>query len=394
MDLRNATSRDLGERALSLTPEEVRRYARHLSLPRVGAEGQGRLKSARVLVVGAGGLGSPLALYLTAAGVGTIGLVDFDVVEESNLHRQLLYETSDVGHPKVEAARSRLHGVNPHVRIESFGERLSAANALAIVSRFDVLADGTDNFATRYLVNDACVLTGRPNVHAAVFQFEGQASVFWAEKGPCYRCVHPEPPPAGAVPSCEEAGVLGILPGVMGLLQATEVIKLILGEGETLIGRLLSFDALAMRFHETRLRKDPDCAVCGAWPTVRSLIDYEAFCGNLSAMRPGVPEISVEELQALRDRGEEMVLLDVREPHEFAISDLPGSVKMPLATLPQAFERLLGDKDKDIVVYCRVGGRSARAVEYLTEMGFGRVRNLAGGINRWAERIDPKMARY
>ena len=381
-----------GAAASTLSPDEVRRYARHLVLPRVGAAGQERLKAARVLVVGAGGLGSPLAMYLAAAGVGTIGLVDFDVVEESNLHRQLLFGTSDVGRSKLEAARERLASVNPNVRIAGFETRLSSENALEIVGGFDVVADGTDNFPTRYLVNDACVLTGRANVHASVFQFEGQASVFWAERGPCYRCVHPEPPPAGAVPSCAEAGVLGILPGVLGLIQATEVIKLILGEGEPLIGRLLLFDALAMRFHETTLRKDPACAVCGPHPTVRSLVDYEAFCGNLPPMRAEVPEISVEELKALRDRGDAVVLVDVREPHETGISDLPGSVKIPLGTLPKSLDRLA--PDDAIVVYCRVGGRSAQAVEFLRQMGFSNARNLAGGINRWAERIDPSMARY
>ena len=375
-----------------LSPEELRRYARHLVLPRVGAEGQRKLKSARVLAVGAGGLGSPLTLYLAAAGVGTLGLVDFDAVEESNLHRQVLYGASDVGRPKLEAAQERLTDINPHVRIETFPERLSSRNALEIVRQFDVVADGTDNFPTRYLVNDACVLSGKPNVYASVFRFEGQASVFWAEKGPCYRCIHPLPPPPGSVPSCEEGGVLGILPGLLGLIQATETIKLLLGEGEPLIGRMLLVDALTMRFQEIALRKDQDCAVCGRAPSVTRLIDYEAFCGNLRAVRQGVPEITVEELKALRDSGASVVLLDVREPHEVAISDLPGSVKIPLGTLPQNVDRLA--REDEIVVYCRVGGRSARAVEFLQQMGYGQVRNLVGGINRWAERIDPTMAKY
>ncbi|MFN2386248.1 MAG: molybdopterin-synthase adenylyltransferase MoeB [Thermoanaerobaculia bacterium] len=379
-------------RPAELSSEELRRYARHLVLPHVGLAGQEKLKRARVLVVGAGGLGSPLAMYLAAAGVGTLGLADCDPVEESNLHRQVLYGTSDVGRPKTEAAAQRLKETNPHVAIETFPERLSSANALEIVKSFDVVADGTDNFPTRYLVNDACVLAGKPNVYASVLRFEGQASVFWAEKGPCYRCLHPSPPPPGAVPSCEEGGVLGVLPGLLGLIQATETIKLLLGEGETLIGRLLMLDALTMRFQEIALRKDERCAVCGPNPSVKALIDYESFCGNLGAVRQGVPEITVEELKALRDRGESVVLLDVREPHEVAISDLPGSVKIPLGRLPQSLDRL--SREDAIVVYCRVGGRSAQAVEYLRQMGYGQARNLAGGINRWADRIDPTMAKY
>ena len=375
-----------------LSPEEMRRYARHLVLPQVGLEGQKKLKAARVLAVGAAGLGSPFAMYLAAAGVGTLGLVDFDAVEESNLHRQVLYGNSDVGRPKLDAAAERLRDINPNVRIEPFDQRLSSANALEIVRRFDVVADGTDNFPTRYLVNDACVLAGKPNVYASVFRFEGQASVFWAEKGPCYRCLHPSPPPPGAVPSCEEGGVLGILPGLLGLIQATETIKILLGAGDPLIGRLLLLELLPMRFHEIALRKDDRCAVCGPNPSVTRLIDYEAFCGNLRAVRQSVPEITVEELKALRDSGASVVLLDVREPHEVAISDLPGSVKIPLGTLPQHLERLA--REDEIVVYCRVGGRSARAVEYLQQMGYGQTRNLVGGINRWAERIDPTMAKY
>jgi adenylyltransferase/sulfurtransferase len=379
-------------RPAELSPEELRRYARHLVLPHVGLSGQKKLKAARVLVVGAGGLGSPLAIYLAAAGVGALGLVDGDAVEESNLHRQVLYGTSDVGRPKTEAAAERLKEANPHVAVETFGERLSSGNALEIVRSFDVVADGTDNFPTRYLVNDACVLARKPNVYASVLRFEGQASVFWAEKGPCYRCLHPVPPPPDAVPSCEEGGVLGVLPGLLGLIQAAETIKLLLGEGEPLIGRLLLLDALTMRFREIALKKDDRCAVCGPSPSVTRLIDYEAFCGNLRAVRPSIPEITVEELKALRDRGESVLLLDVREPHEVAISDLPGSVKIPLGTLPQSLDRL--SKEDPIVVYCRVGGRSARAVEYLQQMGYGQARNLVGGINRWAERIDPTMAKY
>jgi sulfur-carrier protein adenylyltransferase/sulfurtransferase len=381
----------------ALSSEELRRYARHLILPEVGEEGQKRLKQARVLCVGAGGLGSPLSLYLAAAGVGTLGLVDFDVVDASNLHRQILYATGDIGRPKLAAAAERLTGVNPNVRVEPFEEKLTSDNALAIVREFDVVADGTDNFPTRYLVNDACVLTGRPNVYASVFKFEGQASVFWAAKGPCYRCLFPEPPPPGLVPSCAEGGVLGVLPGLLGTMQAVETLKILLGIGEPLIGRLVLVDALSMRFRELLIRKNPDCVVCGPHPTVTRLVDYEAFCGesplvSSPAMFGRVPEISVEELKALRDRGDRLVLVDVREPHEYPISDLPDSVKIPLGTLPARLDQLA--KEDDIVVYCRTGGRSGNAVQFLQRAGYARARNLAGGINRWAEAIDPSLARY
>ena len=380
-----------------LSAEELRRYARHLILPEVGEEGQKRLKQARVLCVGAGGLGSPLSLYLAAAGVGTIGLVDFDVVDASNLHRQILYATGDVGRPKLAAAAERLTGVNPHVRVERFEEKLTSDNALSIVREFEVVADGTDNFPTRYLVNDACVLTGRPNVYASIFKFEGQASVFWAAKGPCYRCLFPEPPPPGLVPSCAEGGVLGVLPGLLGTIQAVETLKILLGVGEPLLGRLVLVDALTMRFRELRIRKNPDCVVCGPRPTITKLIDYEAFCGesplvSSPSMFGRVPEISVEELKALRDRGERFVLVDVREPHEYPISDLPDSVKIPLGTLPSSLDRL--SKEDDIVVYCRSGSRSGNAVQFLQRAGYARVKNLAGGINRWAEAIDPSLTRY
>ncbi|MEP6993685.1 MAG: molybdopterin-synthase adenylyltransferase MoeB [Acidobacteriota bacterium] len=384
--------------AAGLSHAEIRRYARHLILPEVGLEGQEKLKAARVLAVGAGGLGSPLALYLAAAGVGTIGLVDFDAVDESNLHRQILFGSRDVGRSKLDAAEQRLFDLNPHVHVEKIERRLTSENALEIVSAFDVVADGTDNFPTRYLVNDACVLTGRPNVYASVYRFEGQASVFWAQKGPCYRCLYAEPPPADLVPSCAEAGVLGILPGLLGLLQATETVKLILGIGEPLIGRLLLVDALSMRFREMKVRKNPGCAVCGPEPTVTGLIDYEAFCGGAdplvssAPMHDHVPEVSVEELKAMRDRGDALVLLDVREPREWAISDLPDSVKIPLGTLPQNLEKL--SPADDIVVYCRTGGRSSSAVQLLHTMGFEKAKNLAGGINKWAERIDPSLPRY
>ncbi len=386
--------------AAALSNEEIRRYARHLILPEVGPEGQARLKAARVVLVGAGGLGSPAALYLAAAGVGTLGLVDFDVVDESNLHRQILFGTSDVGRPKLAAAAARLHDVNPNVRVLPFETRLTSENALEILAGFDVVADGTDNFPTRYLVNDACVLLGKPNAYASIFRFEGQASVFGAPGGPCYRCLYAEPPPPGLVPSCAEGGVLGVLPGLLGTIQAAETIKLVLGAGEPLVGRLLLVDALGMRFRELKVRKNPDCAVCGPRPTVSRLIDYEAFCGGSPAPASGivppmhghVEEISVEDLKQLRDRGEAIVLVDVREAREWAISDLPDSVKIPLGTLPESLDKL--SRDDDIVVYCRSGARSGNAVQFLMQQGFEKVRNLAGGINRWAQRIDPSLPRY
>ncbi len=384
-----------------LSGEEIRRYARHLILPEVGLEGQRRLKASRVLAVGAGGLGSPLALYLAAAGVGTLGLVDFDVVDESNLHRQVLFGTGDVGRPKLAAAIERLRGVNPNVTVEPFEERLTSANALDILRGFDVVADGTDNFPTRYLVNDACVLLGKPNVYASVFRFEGQASVFWAQKGPCYRCLYAQPPPPGLVPSCAEGGVLGILPGLLGLMQATETLKILLGVGEPLVGRLVLVDALSMRFREMKIRKDPACVLCGPRPTVTRLIDYESFCGTTvdgvpvvssSAMFGHVPEVTVEELKSMRERGEAFVLVDVREAREWAIADLAESVKIPLGSLPQSLDKL--SKEDDIVVYCRSGARSGNAVQFLLQNGYEKARNLVGGINKWAERIDPSLPRY
>jgi molybdopterin/thiamine biosynthesis adenylyltransferase/rhodanese-related sulfurtransferase len=383
----------------SLSPQELGRYARHLALPQVGLEGQEKLKAGRVLLVGAGGLGSPAALYLAAAGVGTIGLVDFDTVDASNLHRQLLFGTRDIGRSKLEAAARRLEDVNPHVRVERHEARLTSENALDIVRAYDVVSDGTDNFPTRYLVNDACVLAGKPNVYASVFRFEGQASVFWAAKGPCYRCVYPEPPPPGLVPSCAEGGVLGVLPGLLGLVQAVETIKLLLGLGDSLVGRLLLVDTLSMQFREVKLQKNSSCAVCGKNPTVTKLVDYEAFCGerspvvsSLAMFGSRVPEITAEELQASRERGEKIVLVDVREPHETAISDLPGSIKIPLGSLPQNLAKI--QPSDDVVVYCRSGGRSAQAVKFLIGKGYAKTRNLVGGINHWAEAIDPSMPRY
>jgi molybdopterin/thiamine biosynthesis adenylyltransferase/rhodanese-related sulfurtransferase/molybdopterin converting factor small subunit len=381
---------------VTLSNEEIRRYSRHLIMPEVGMEGQKKLKAARVLAIGTGGLGSPLALYLAAAGVGTIGLVDYDVVDDSNLHRQILFGAGDVGRPKLDAAEERLRGVNPHVRFVKHEERFTSSNALEIMRDYDIVADGTDNFPTRYLVNDACVLTGKPNVYASIFRFEGQASVFWAQKGPCYRCLYAEPPPPGLVPSCAEGGVLGILPGLLGLIQATETIKLILGSGEPLIGRLLLVDALAMRFRELKLRKNADCVICGRNPTVTKLVDYEAFCGiepeAAVSAAGGVPEITVEELKAMRDRRQDFVLVDVREPHELEICAFPESVRIPLGSLPANLNRL--STADEIVVHCKTGGRSAKAVKLLHDAGFRKVRNLAGGITRWSERIDPTMPRY
>jgi sulfur-carrier protein adenylyltransferase/sulfurtransferase len=378
----------------SLNNEEVLRYSRHLIMPEVGMEGQQRLKAARVLCIGTGGLGSPLALYLSAAGVGTIGLVDFDVVDFTNLQRQVIHFTGDVGRPKLESAKEKIGAINPFVNVKTFDTRLTSANALELFSDFDIIVDGTDNFPTRFLVNDACVFTGKPNVYGSIFRFEGQASVFAAKDGPCYRCLYPEPPPPGLVPSCAEGGVLGILPGLVGLIQATETIKLILGSGEPLIGRLLLIDALGMKFRELKLRKNPDCVVCGTHPTVTKLIDYEEFCGLRGQEKPvstGVPEISVEELKQRLDAKEDLFILDVREPHEYKICNLNGHL-IPLNDLPRRVHEL--DPSKEMVVHCRSGVRSARAVGFLRQAGFAKAKNLAGGILAWADRIDPKVPKY
>jgi sulfur-carrier protein adenylyltransferase/sulfurtransferase len=375
---------------IDLTPEEMTRYSRHIALPEVGMEGQKKLKAARVLCIGAGGLGSPISMYLAAAGIGRIGLVDFDAVDLSNLQRQILHGIRDVGRSKIESATDTLKAINPHVEVEPHPVRLTSANALEILRPFDVVVDGSDNFATRYLVNDACVLLGKPNVHGSVFQFEGQTSVFFATRGPCYRCLYPEPPPPGMVPSCATGGVLGILPGVIGLIQATETVKLVLGLGDTLIGRLLIYDALGMTFREVKLRKDPACPLCGTSPTIRTLIDYEQFCGAGETSTAG--EVSPEELKARLDRRERIVLLDVREPHEAEICRLPRSLLIPLGSLEDRVGEL--DQSNTIIAYCRTGGRSAKAVRWLRKHGFPRVENLAGGIMAWAERVDPSMAKY
>ncbi len=382
------------QRTPALDPEEIARYSRHLTLPEVGVEGQLKLREASVLLVGAGGLGSPLGVYLAAAGVGRIGLIDFDVVDLSNLQRQVLYATADVGRPKLELARRRLRQINPHVTVDTHPLRLSADNAREILGAYDVIIDGTDNFPTRYLVNDACVLLGKPNVYGSIFRFEGQVSVFWAERGPCYRCLYPEPPAAGAVPNCAEGGVLGVLPGVIGTLQATEAIKLILGRGESLVGRLLLFDALEMRFRELKLRKDPDCPVCGERPTIRTLIDYDAACGvdQPALAQPSAGEIDVVSLKQRLDHGERPVLLDVRTPQEWAICRLDGAMLIPVQELASRVEQL--DPDEEIVVYCHVGARSAMAASFLRQRGFSRVRNLSGGIDAWAAVVDPSVPRY
>src|SRR2546429_3330407 len=378
----------------TLSNDEILRYSRHLIMPEVGMDGQLKLKSAKVLCIGAGGLGSPLALYLGAAGIGTLGIVDFDVVDYTNLQRQIIHSTADVGRPKLDSAAEKLKAMNPFLNIRKFNTRLSSDNAIELFKEFDIIADGTDNFPTRYLVNDACVLTGKPNVYGAMFRFEGQASVFATKEGPCYRCLYPEPPPPGLVPSCAEGGVLGILPGLVGLIQAAEAIKLILGTGEPLIGRLLLVDALGMRFRELKLRKNPDCVVCGKDPTVTKLIDYDEFCGLRGQEKPvsnGVPEISVEELKRRLDAKEDLLILDVREPHEYQICNLNGHL-IPLNDLPKRVNEL--DPGKEMVVHCRSGGRSTQAVEFLQKQGFTKAKNLTGGVLAWSDRIDPKMPKY
>jgi molybdopterin/thiamine biosynthesis adenylyltransferase/rhodanese-related sulfurtransferase len=387
--------------AAALSPEESRHYSRHLILPEVGIEGQLRLKRARVLLIGAGGLGSPLSMYLAAAGVGTLGLVDFDVVDETNLHRQVLYGHDDIGRPKLAAAVERLSGINPHIDVVPHPTRLTAANALDLFAAYDIVADGSDNFATRYLVNDACVLSGKPAVYGSVARFEGQVSVFWGARGPCYRCLFPEPPPPGLVPSCAEGGVLGVLPGVIGALQANEVVKLIVGIGEPLIGRLLLFDALKLKFREIRLRKDPACPVCPERPTQAHLIDYEQFCG-VGAVEPQentmtepseLPfDIAPVEAKELLAHPSDVVVLDVRTAQEHAVCSVPGSVLIPLQELAQRLGEL--DPAQRYVVHCHHGGRSARAVAFMRHAGYEGAQNLAGGIEAWSLEVDPSVPRY
>jgi adenylyltransferase/sulfurtransferase len=394
-----------------LTNEEVARYSRHLILPEVGYEGQQKLKAAKVLCVGTGGLGAPLALYLAAAGVGTLGLVDFDTVDASNLQRQVIHSTATVGKLKVDSAEIMLKGLNPNLNVIKFNTMLTSANAMEIFKDFDVIADGTDNFQTRYLVNDACVLSGnKPNAYGSIFRFEGQASVFATEEGPCYRCLYPEPPPPGLVPSCAEGGVLGILPGLVGIIQATEVIKLILGIGDTLVGRLLLVDALGMNFRTLKLRKNPDCPVCGTHPTVTELIDYDQFCGipkptttgplevakdaNVTgSVVDGIPQITVQDLKRKQDAHENFFLLDVREPHEYPIANL-GAPLIPVGSLDSRIAEIPVAKDAEIVVHCRSGARSQKAAVILRNHGFTNVQNLAGGILEWADKIDPSLPKY
>jgi adenylyltransferase/sulfurtransferase len=395
-----------------LSNDEISRYSRHLILPEVGIEGQQKLKAAKVLCVGTGGLGSPLALYLAAAGVGTIGLVDFDVVDASNLQRQIIHSTADVGRPKIDSAADKLTALNPYLNVVKHETMLTSANALEILKDYDVIADGTDNFQTRYLVNDACVLLNKPNAYGSIFRFEGQASVFATKEGPCYRCLYPEPPPPGLVPSCTEGGVLGILPGLVGVIQATETIKLILGIGEPLIGRLLLVDALGMNFRTLKLRKNPDCPVCGTHPTVTELIDYNQFCGiappaaenqplevsshatpGSLTMQDGIPQLPVEELKRQLDAGSDLYLLDVREPHEYKIVNNGGHL-LPLGDLPSHLHELEAYRDRPIAVLCRSGARSQKAAQFLKQAGFENVQNVAGGILAWADKVDPSLPKY
>src|SRR5947207_11909331 len=389
-----ATLTEAPAATVTLNNDEILRYSRHLIMPEVGMEGQLKLKAAKVLCIGAGGLGSPLALYLGAAGIGTLGIVDFDVVDYTNLQRQIIHTTADVGRLKLESAADKLKAMNPFLNIRTFNTRLSSDNALDLFKEFDIIADGTDNFPTRYLVNDACVLTRKPNVYGSIFRFEGQASVFATEAGPCYRCLYPEPPPPGLVPPCAEGGVLGILPGLVGIIQATEAIKLILGSGDPLIGRLLLVDALGMKFRELKLRKNPDCPACGAHPIVTELIDYEQFCGIRGEeveAEVTTSEMQVEELKERLDRGDDLFILDVREPHEYQICNLGGHL-IPLGDLPSRVNEL--DTSKEIVAHCRSGVRSAKAANFLRQAGFKKVHNLAGGVLAWADRIDPSMPKY
>ncbi len=381
----------------TLSKDEILRYSRHLIMPEVGMDGQLKLKSAKVLLIGTGGLGAPLGLYLAAAGIGRIGLVDFDVVDFTNLQRQVIHGTHDVGRKKLDSAADSMNEINPFVKIDKHEVALSSENALDILKDYDIVVDGTDNFPTRYLVNDACVLLNKPNVYGSIFRFEGQATVFATEEGPCYRCLYPEPPPPGLVPSCAEGGVLGILPGMVGMIQATETVKLILGTGQPLIGRLLLYDALAMRFRELKLRKNPDCPMCGTHRTITHLIDYQQFCGIPHQEEKPVTaanewEIDPEEVKAKMDRGDEFLLIDVREPHEYQICRIPNSKLIPLGELPKRVNEL--DTAQEIVAHCKSGMRSGRAVEFLKQAGFRKVKNMRGGILAWSDKVDPTVPKY
>jgi sulfur-carrier protein adenylyltransferase/sulfurtransferase len=378
-----------------LSNEEIARYSRHLIMPEVGMSGQRKLKAASVLMIGTGGLGAPLGMYLAAAGVGRLGLVDFDVVDASNLQRQIIHGTSDVGRPKIASARDRIQDINPHVEIETHETRLTSENALRLFVNYDVIVDGTDNFPTRYLVNDACVLTGKPNVYGSIFRFEGQASVFWAERGPCYRCLYPEPPPPGLVPSCAEGGVLGVLPGIIGAIQANETIKIILGAPDILVNRLLLFDAWRLRFRELKLRKDPNCPVCGNHPTVTELIDYEQFCGmpQQTETKPTMEEITATDLKKRLDQGDDIQIIDVREPNEYEIGRIPDSKLIPLGQVLNRMNEI--DPERETVVHCKMGGRSAKAIDALHRAGFpGKLVNLQGGITAWSNDVDPSVPKY
>jgi len=381
--------------SVSFSNDETKRYGRHLIMPEFTLAGQQKLKAARVLTIGTGGLGSPLLAYLAAAGVGKIGLVDYDTVDYSNLHRQIIHKTRNVGKPKITSAIETLKEINPYVEVEPFETSFRSDNALEIIKDYDIVVDGTDNFPTRYLVNDACVLTGKPNVYGSIFRFDGQASVFWGQKGPCYRCLYPEPPEPGMVPSCAEGGVLGVLPGIIGVIQAIETVKLIVGFGDLLIGRLLLFDALKMKFRELKLRKDPKCPICGPNPSIKELIDYDQFCG-IQPIQPvqtnGIPEISVRELKQALDEKRDFDLIDVREPQEWEISRIPGAKLIPLGDLPKRIHEL--DSSREIYLQCKVGGRSAKAAKFLHDSGFRKIKNVAGGIDAWSHEIDPSMPTY
>jgi sulfur-carrier protein adenylyltransferase/sulfurtransferase len=381
--------------AVALSNEEILRYSRHLIMPEVGMEGQLKLKSSKVLLIGTGGLGAPLGLYLAAAGIGRLGLVDFDVVDFTNLQRQVTFGSSDVGKHKTEAARTRLSSLNPDIQIDTFETKLTSENALDLFKDFDIIVDGTDNFPTRYLVNDACILLGKPNVYGSIFRFEGQVTVFGMPEGPCYRCLYPEPPPPGLVPSCAEGGVLGVLPGIVGSIQAMETIKLVLGRGDNLVGRLLLFDALGMKFRELKLRKNPNCPMCGTHRTINQLIDYYEFCGIRGEEAPApdvqVPEITPRELKSRLDRSDDLFILDVREPHEFQICNLKGHL-IPLGELPRRVHEL--DSSREIVAHCRSGKRSAEAVDFLRKAGFRKILNLKGGILAWSDEVDPSVPKY
>jgi adenylyltransferase/sulfurtransferase len=395
------TEEEIATQSPELSNQEIARYSRHLIMPEVGMQGQRRLKAASVLMIGTGGLGAPTGMYLAAAGIGRIGIVDFDVVDESNLQRQIIHGTRDVGRPKIASARDRLNDINPHVQIETYETRLSSENALGLFRDYDVIVDGTDNFPTRYLVNDACVLTGKPNVYGSIFRFEGQASVFWAQRGACYRCLYPEPPPPGLVPSCAEGGVLGVLPGIVGAIQANETIKLILGgDSRPLINRLLLFDAWQMRFRELKLRKDPSCPICGEHATIKALIDYEEFCGlkpppleNNRAEEQKMEEITATELKQRLDSGDDIQIIDVREPNEYDIARIPGTTLIPLGQVTNRMSEI--DQSRETVVHCKMGGRSAKAIEALKRAGFaGRLVNLKGGITAWSNEVDPSVPKY